>query len=68
MAKKVAPLPLPEVTLSTAEYRLVIHGGMEPAEFVSLVGAFGPLPEDGMHELARRMVASVSVYRLQQLP
>jgi hypothetical protein len=54
------------LTLSAAVHQLVIIGGMAPAEFASLVGAFGPLPEDGIHELAQSMLASVGLYRLQQ--
>lgn len=53
--------------LSAAVHQRIINGGMAPAKFASLVDTFGPLPEDGIHELAQRMLASVGIYRLQQL-
>jgi hypothetical protein len=39
---------------------------MAPVKFMSLVGAFGPLPEEGIHQLAVQIVPSVCRYRLQQ--
>jgi hypothetical protein len=39
---------------------------MAPAKFASLVRTFGPLPEEGIHQLAAHIVPSVCRYRLQQ--
>jgi hypothetical protein len=63
---KARAIAVAEVSLSTAVHRLVINGGRAPAEFASLVGAFGPLPEDGINELAERMLLAVGIYGLEK--
>jgi hypothetical protein len=53
--------------ISTAVQNVLFAGDVGNSEFLASLRAFGPLPEDGIRELADLLVGSVCVYRTHQL-
>jgi hypothetical protein len=53
--------------ISKAVRHVLFNGGVGETEFSALLRTFGPLPEDGIRELAELLVGSIGAYRIQQL-
>jgi hypothetical protein len=51
--------------ISAAVRHLLFIGCVGEPEFLAVLRTFGPLPEDGIRELAELLVGSIGVYRLQ---
>jgi hypothetical protein len=53
--------------ITTAVEHMLFAANVGSSEFSALLRAFGPLPKDGIRELAELLVRGVGVYRLQHL-